>query len=125
MIIKTTEKLLPLALYAEQTPAKSVENTEPSAVEPLVMDEATAAMLLSILGANQGDAVGGFKAQDNTASVKFMITNHEEQELRQLGYGQEQIDRLKPQEAADILKATAQEAADRVLKTTAKIDEMA
>ena len=40
-----------------------------------------------------------------TASVKFMITHHDEQELRDLGYSQEQIDKFKPEEARIIIEA--------------------
>ena len=39
-----------------------------------------------------------------TASVKFMITMQDEKDLRNLGYSQAQIDKIKPQEAVDILK---------------------
>ena len=39
------------------------------------------------------------------AAVKFMITKHEENALLNMGYTQEQIYKLKPQEAAEILKA--------------------
>jgi len=40
-----------------------------------------------------------------SASVKFMITLQEEADLRALGYSTEQIRKLKPQEAEDILKS--------------------
>jgi len=40
-----------------------------------------------------------------TASVKFMITKQEEADLKALGYSKEQIDRLKPQEAANIIQS--------------------
>jgi hypothetical protein len=38
-----------------------------------------------------------------TASVKFMITRQDEISLRERGYSQAQIDRLRPQEVSDIL----------------------
>ena len=38
-------------------------------------------------------------------SMKFMITMQDEKDLRNLGYSQEQINTIKPQEAEDILKA--------------------
>ena len=41
----------------------------------------------------------------NTASVKFMITKQDEEDLRRLGYNTAQIDTIKPQEAADIINA--------------------
>ncbi|MDD2273835.1 MAG: hypothetical protein PHP95_14225 [Desulfuromonadaceae bacterium] len=40
-----------------------------------------------------------------SASMKFMITHLDEENLRNLGYSQSQIDKLKPQEVEDILKA--------------------
>jgi len=40
-----------------------------------------------------------------TASVKFMITIQEEADLKELGYSKEQIDKLKPQEAANIIQS--------------------
>ena len=40
-----------------------------------------------------------------TASVKFMITMQDEKELCKLGYSQEQINRIKPQEVVEILQA--------------------
>jgi hypothetical protein len=40
-----------------------------------------------------------------TVHVKFMITRQEETELQALGYSTEQIDKLKPQEAADIIES--------------------
>jgi hypothetical protein len=40
-----------------------------------------------------------------TASVKFMITLQDERDLCRLGYSKEQIDKLKPQEAVDIIEA--------------------
>ena len=50
-----------------------------------------------------------FASADSVASksvsVKFMITIQEEADLQVLGYSKEQIDRLKPQEAEDILKS--------------------
>lgn len=40
-----------------------------------------------------------------TASVKFMITMQDEKELCKLGYSQEQINKIKPQEVFEILQA--------------------
>jgi len=40
-----------------------------------------------------------------TASVKFMITIQEEADLKELGYSKAQIDKLKPQEAANIIQS--------------------
>lgn len=38
-----------------------------------------------------------------TASVKFMITLQDENDLRNLGYSKVQIDKLKPEEAREII----------------------
>ncbi len=43
----------------------------------------------------------------NSAHVKFMITMQDEYELRTLGYDQAHINRLTPQEAADIIASGA------------------
>ena len=52
---------------------------------------------------NEEPAMGeGFS---NRASVKFMITRQDEKGLHDLGYSQEEIDKIKPQEACDILQA--------------------
>jgi hypothetical protein len=40
-----------------------------------------------------------------TACVKFMLTMQDEAALRELGYSQEQIDKFKPQDAAEIILA--------------------
>jgi hypothetical protein len=40
-----------------------------------------------------------------SASIKFMLTIKDEADLKALGYSNEQIDRLKPQDAADIIKS--------------------
>ena len=49
---------------------------------------------------NSSDSVGS-----KSVSVKFMITIQDENDLQILGYSKEQIDKLKPQEAADIIQA--------------------
>lgn len=56
-----------------------------------------------------------FKDSTKSASVKFMITMQDEADLDALGYSRGEIDRLKPQEAADILVAgtKAEPAVDR------------
>lgn len=47
--------------------------------------------------------VGIEAAPATTASVKFMITIQDENDLLALGYSHEQIGRMTPQEAADII----------------------
>lgn len=39
-----------------------------------------------------------------SVSVKFMVTMQDEADLQLLGYSKEQINKLKPQEVADILQ---------------------
>ena len=107
MIIKSTANLLPHVLDSEQTKAKSSDAHENSGYQ-LDFDEETAAMLRSIFqGSGDENFNATFKPQEKTASVKFMITTQDEKDLRDLGYSQEQIDKIKPQEAAEILKAGA------------------
>lgn len=73
----------------------------------MVLDPETITLLQSIFN-NPGSRVdeptreAGFS---NTASVKFMITIQDESDLRNLGYSQAQIDKMKPQEARDLLQS--------------------
>ncbi len=65
---------------------------------------------IEISGNEQDDSTEGITSDEpetcpKSASVKFMITRQEESALQKLGYSQEQIYRLKPHEAAKILKA--------------------
>jgi hypothetical protein len=41
---------------------------------------------------------------ETTASVSFMITQHQKEQLRDLGYTAQQIRKLKPEDAHAILK---------------------
>ena len=45
-----------------------------------------------------------------TVSVKFMLTMQDEEDLRDLGYSQSQIDKIKPQEAESIIQSGTQKA---------------
>jgi len=45
------------------------------------------------------------EAGTKSVSVKFMITLQDEADLQNLGYSKEYIDKLKPQEADDIIKS--------------------
>ena len=105
MIIKSTENLLSHALDREQIPAKSGDANESSGCE-MISNEEAASILRSIFKSSCAqDFNAAFKAQEKAASVKFMITTQDEKDLRDLGYSQTQIDKIRPQEAADILKA--------------------
>jgi hypothetical protein len=44
------------------------------------------------------------EALPKTASLKFMITLQDEKDLGDLGYSRQQIEKLKPQEAGEIIK---------------------
>ena len=77
-----------------------------------MFDEKSASNILSIfrcpdsenIEAMDETADGASEACSNTASIKFMITSQDENNLLNLGYSQTQINKLKPQEVADILK---------------------
>lgn len=56
--------------------------------------------ILSIPSLEKSDAEGPSKS----VSIKFMVTMQDEADLQMLGYSKEQIDKLKPQEVADILQ---------------------
>lgn len=51
------------------------------------------------------DAAARDEGFSKTASVKFMITIQDEKDLRNLGYSQEQIEKMKPEAASEILQA--------------------
>jgi hypothetical protein len=56
---------------------------------------------------NGGNAVAEQPGEGlpKTASFKFMITLQDERDLGDLGYSRQQIEKLKPQEAGEIIKA--------------------
>ena len=72
----------------------------------VVMDPGTVSMLQALFSFADNQAGGPAAAEGaaRTASVKFMITLKDEEQLRALGYSQAQIDRLKPAEAHAILQ---------------------
>ena len=86
---------------------------EPSAVENTVHDDYVFdSTLLGAKGISVLESIFTSAADPsmvegltNTASVKFMITKQDEEDLRRLGYNTAQIDTIKPQEAADIINA--------------------
>ncbi len=121
MIIKSTDKLISREFGVVPTPAKVNNNNEDRGCELATFDASAASILLSVLECYDLEDFGAaFKTPDETldnmvsdecevcsktASVKFMITMQDEKCLRNLGYSQSQIDKIKPQEAADILMA--------------------
>lgn len=102
-----------------------MEDDEEFGGKQLVFDAAAVSVLQSILkSSGQEDSGAVSRAQaaarayaqpgqepgmeegfSKMASVKFMITRQDEKGLLELGYSQIQINRIKPQEACDILLA--------------------
>ncbi len=61
----------------------------------------------------EGLEVSGVRAGcSKMASVKFMITIQDKKNLSTLGYSQSQIDKMKPQEAENILKTASKAPAE-------------
>jgi hypothetical protein len=74
---------------------------------PPALDAEVISMLQSIFNLS-GQQQGGPALGDllpKTASVKFMITRQDEEGLCQLGYSQDEIHKMKPQRAREILSA--------------------
>jgi hypothetical protein len=100
MTSKTIENLLPLPLDIE-SPTITVNNPDDFVFDKVLFDIDALTALQSIF--ESVDSV-----DSKSASVKFMITIQDEADLQGLGYSREQIDKFKPQEAADILTAGAE-----------------
>ena len=73
----------------------------------MVLDPGTITLLQSMFNNPGGRANEPAREEGlpKTASVKFMITIQDENDLRDLGYSQAQIDKMKPQEARDLLQS--------------------
>lgn len=80
-----------------------MKGDEESGREAVMFDEQAISILQGVFNFPAEPATA--ECFSKTASVKFMITIQDESDLRNLGYSQEQIDKIKPQEAEDILKA--------------------
>jgi hypothetical protein len=74
-----------------------------SVPESVLFNENAIAILQAVFNSSEKPAPES--ELPKTASVKFMITLQDEEDLRKLGYSQSQIDKIKPQEAEQILKA--------------------
>lgn len=72
----------------------------------MVLDPETIAILKSIFNSPGNDERDPAREEvlSTTAGVKFMITTKEEKDLRELGYSQAQIEKMKPQEATHLLQ---------------------
>jgi hypothetical protein len=116
MTAKSTEQLPAKIPATEPDPAKKdPEDADPGG-ERCFFDAEAASIVLSIFsspapapqnGTVAGQPEAGCKSHSKTAGVKFMITAQDEKDLRELGYSEEQINKLKPEEAARIIKAGA------------------
>ena len=115
MIIKSTEIQDVLKTKIEK-PIAIVCNSNDTANDDFVFDhlmfdtEAVATLQSIIHASNKESSDSVLKGTtenkevfSRTASVKFMITKQDEMELRILGYSNLQIDKIKPQEAVDII----------------------
>lgn len=117
MIIKSSKKTVPLELSVDESKATVGIINDDCVFDQAKFDSGTVSDLQSIFKVfsyENFDAVLKDQPKDasvleerfsKSASVKFMITMKDETDLRKLGYNKAQIDALKPQEAADILKA--------------------
>ena len=115
MIIKAEKNVQFAAKSPDQVLAASDNADDEYICKTDLFDTGSAVMLLSAVTDYEfGDFEAVLKTanqantgEDNTktASVKFMITKQDEIGLRGLGYSESQIDKIKPQEAAEILKA--------------------
>ena len=97
MTSKTIEKLLPLSRDIESSTV-TVNNSDDFVFDRVLFDIDALTVLQSLF--NPSESV-----DSKSARVKFMITIQDETDLQGLGYSKEQINKFKPQEAADILSA--------------------
>lgn len=79
-----------------------MNNDDTSKRGNVVFDTSAVSILQMMMDAPGGSALEN--ASSKSASVKFMITIQDERDLAALGYGQEQINRLKPQEVEEIIR---------------------
>jgi hypothetical protein len=104
MTIKPSENLLALELNIEKS-TDTVSNANKDFVFDKVIFDTEALSDLQLVFDSFCQSNFDSKGFTKTASVKFMITMQDESDLQGLGYSKAQIDKLKPQEAADILQA--------------------
>lgn len=71
--------------------------------DQVVFNTEAVSLVQMLIESGLESSIGG--SSSKTASVKFMLTIQDEKDLRKLGYSQIQIDNIKPQEAADIIKS--------------------
>lgn len=102
MAAKSTE-IAPALII--QDSAATGSNANEGFVCDLEMLDANAISVLQSIFELAPETLATEEPVSKTASVKFMITMQDEEDLRKLGYSQERIDKIKPQEAVDILQA--------------------
>jgi hypothetical protein len=104
VITKSPDNILSQPLNIEGLITKDNNANEGFVCDFEMLDANDISVLRSILELSPEEPATG-EHISTTASVKFMITMQDENELHNLGYSHKQIDKLKPQEAADILQA--------------------
>lgn len=80
-----------------------MKNGDSSNQNQLVFNSEAVSIVRLLMEHDMESLIGG--APSKTASVKFMLTMQDENNLRNLGYCKEHIDKMKPQEAADIIQS--------------------
>jgi hypothetical protein len=98
MTNKATDNILQIPQDIDKTNAAESNEHKEFVFNKVLFDTNALSALQSIFSSSDSVA-------SKSASVKFMITLQDETDLLSLGYSKEQIDRLKPQEAENILKA--------------------
>lgn len=98
MTINSKDNILPLQLDIINPSTSSSNVNKDFVFDKVLFDIDALSSLQSIF--DSADSAGS-----KSASVKFMITSKDESDLQLLGYSNEQINQLKPQEAEDILKS--------------------
>jgi hypothetical protein len=113
MIIKKGEKLPIQTLLIEEFPETNEKSFEDNGIG-VKFDTNAVSILQSVFNVPEYEH---FNLEANTrlvtseqntsksASIKFMLTSQDEKNLLNLGYSQTQIDKFKPQEAAEIIRA--------------------
>ncbi|MDD2364632.1 MAG: hypothetical protein PHN84_00565 [Desulfuromonadaceae bacterium] len=102
MTDKSTEQTLALPHSIEKTELQEVADKN-DFVFDLSMFDAKAVSDLEVICRNAANEKAA-EELPKSASVKFMITAQDEKELREIGYSQEQINRITPQEAENIIR---------------------
>lgn len=80
-----------------------MKDNENLGLDSVIFDDKAVSILQEVFNCSGEPATA--ECFSKIASVKFMITMQDEEDLRNLGYSQSQIDKIKPQEAGDILKS--------------------